>query len=78
MVPGCDVAMGLEIDHWQTDLATAASTALGNLARLCHFHHSMKTYRGFDLGAVPGNGSGTRRLISPRAEAAAHWVPGTE
>ncbi len=54
VVPGCDVAMGLEIDHWETAYADGGPTALANLARLCHFHHSMKTYRGFELGGGPG------------------------
>ncbi|HXQ91156.1 MAG TPA: DUF222 domain-containing protein [Acidimicrobiales bacterium] len=54
VVPGCDVAMGLEIDHWQTPYAEGGRTTLGNLARLCHFHHAMKTYRGFGLGGGPG------------------------
>ena len=54
VVPGCDVAVGLEIDHWQTDFADGGPTALANLARLCHFHHAMKTYRGFELGGGPG------------------------
>lgn len=54
VVPGCDVAMGLEIDHWQIDFGDDGPTELANLARLCHFHHSMKTYRGFKLGGGPG------------------------
>jgi hypothetical protein len=54
VVPGCDVAAGLEIDHWRTAYADGGVTALTNLARLCHFHHSMKTYRGFGLGGGPG------------------------
>jgi hypothetical protein len=54
VVPGCDVAMGLEIDHWQTPYAEGGPTALTNLARLCHFHHAMKTYRGFELRGGPG------------------------
>jgi Domain of unknown function (DUF222) len=54
VVPGCDVAMGLEIDHWETAYADGGPTALANLARLCHFHHAMKTYRGFELGGGPG------------------------
>lgn len=54
VVPGCDVAMGLEIDHWQTDYADGGPTVLTNLARLCHVHHAMKTHRGFSLGGGPG------------------------
>jgi hypothetical protein len=54
VVPGCDVAVGLEIDHWETDYADGGVTALTNLARLCHSHHAMKTYRGFGLEGGPG------------------------
>jgi hypothetical protein len=54
VVPGCDVASGLEIDHWQVDFGDDGPTELANLARLCHFHHQLKTYRGFTLGGGPG------------------------
>jgi hypothetical protein len=54
VVPGCDVACGLEIDHWHTDFAADGPTALHNLATLCHFHHFQKTYRGFVLSGGPG------------------------
>ncbi len=54
VVPGCDVATGLEIDHWQVDFGDEGPTELANLARLCHFHHQLKTYRGFTLGGGPG------------------------
>ena len=54
VVPGCDVALGLEIDHYRTAFAEGGPTALENLARLCHFHHAMKTYRGFELRGGPG------------------------
>jgi hypothetical protein len=54
VVPDCEVAVGLEIDHWQTDFADGGPTVLANLARLCHFHHIMKTHRGFTLGGGPG------------------------
>jgi hypothetical protein len=54
VVPTCDVATGLEIDHWRTDFAATGSTAMDNLARLCHYHDAMKTHRGFVLGGGPG------------------------
>jgi len=54
VVPGCDVAHGLEIDHFGVDYADDGPTALHNLARLCHFHHFQKTYRGFRLSGGPG------------------------
>jgi hypothetical protein len=54
VVPGCDVVVGLEIDHWETGYGDGGPTVLANLARLCHVHHAMKTYRGFSLGGGPG------------------------
>jgi hypothetical protein len=54
VVPGCDVGVGLEIDHWETGYSEGGPTVLSNLARLCHGHHAMKTYRGFSLGGGPG------------------------
>ena len=54
VVPGCDVATGLEIDHWETDFALGGPASMANLARLCHFHHGMKTYQGFELRGGPG------------------------
>lgn len=54
VVPGCDVAVSLEIDHWRTPFAVGGPTELSNLARLCHAHHAMKTYGGFELRGGPG------------------------
>jgi hypothetical protein len=54
VVPGCDVAVGLEIDHFDVAFAQGGRTSLANLARLCHFHHAQKTYRGFELRGGPG------------------------
>ncbi len=54
VVPGCGVAVGLEIDHYRIGFADGGVTALDKLARLCHFHHAMKTYRGFELKGGPG------------------------
>lgn len=53
VVPGCDVHLGLEIDHWQVPFAKGGPTALWNLARLCRFHHQQKTYEGFELRGGP-------------------------
>lgn len=54
VVPGCDVATGLEVDHWDTDFAYRGPASMANLARQCHYHHGMKTYRGFELFGGPG------------------------
>ena len=53
VVPGCDVHEGLEIDHVMP-LAEGGPTRLDNLARLCRWHHSLKTHRGWRLGGGPG------------------------
>lgn len=54
VVPGCGIAYGLEIDHWGTDFALGGPTELANLARICKFHHRMKTHRGWKLLGGPG------------------------
>ena len=54
VVPGCDVALSLEIDHWKVPFAKGGPTALWNLARVCRFHHQMKTYEGYELLGGPG------------------------
>jgi hypothetical protein len=54
VVPGCEVTMGLEIDHYQVAYEHDGPTELWNLARLCHGHHYLKTYCGFALTGDPG------------------------
>lgn len=53
VVPDCDEREGLEIDHI-VPMAEAGPTRLDNLARLCHWHHSLKTHRGWRLAGAPG------------------------
>ncbi len=48
VVPGCGVAYSLEIDHG-INFAAGGPTELGNLARICHHHHFLKTYNGWVL-----------------------------
>jgi hypothetical protein len=45
VVPGCDVRDGLEIDH-VLPVVEHGPTKLDNLARLCHWHHYLKTHQG--------------------------------
>ncbi|MGA7419992.1 MAG: DUF222 domain-containing protein [Acidimicrobiales bacterium] len=45
VVPGCDVRDGLEIDH-VIPVNERGPTKLDNLARLCHWHHYLKTHQG--------------------------------
>ena len=54
VVPGCDVALGLEYDHVDP-VENGGPTCLDNLARLCHFHHAQKTYAGYSLSGGPGH-----------------------
>jgi hypothetical protein len=48
VVPGCDARSGLEIDH-VVPFADGGTTSLGNLARLCRWHHYLKTHQGHRL-----------------------------
>lgn len=54
VVPGCDVATGLEIDHWGITFAEGGVASLDNLCRLCSHHHFLKTHRGFTLSRANG------------------------
>ena len=53
-VPGCEMSDPLETDH-RTDFAKGGPTSLDNLARLCPFHHDLKTYKHWKLEGGPGN-----------------------
>jgi hypothetical protein len=55
VVPGCGVRQGLETDHWQVDYAKGGPTCLDNLCRLCHWHHQLKTTKGWTLTGGPGH-----------------------
>jgi polyhydroxyalkanoate synthesis regulator phasin len=54
VVPGCDVAFGLEIHHWVEDFASSGTTNLDGICRVCKRHHAMITYEGFKLIGGPG------------------------
>jgi len=54
VVPGCDQAARLEIDHWQIDYSDDGPTAWWNLCRLCVHHHRLKTANKFRLEGGPG------------------------
>jgi hypothetical protein len=53
-VPGCEVTDALERDHRVVPFADGGTTSLDNLARLCRWHHYLRTYRGFRLDGGPG------------------------
>lgn len=48
VVPGCDVSFGLQIDH-RKDFHLLGPTDLENCARLCKYHHDLKSYGGWHL-----------------------------
>ena len=54
IVPGCDKSDPLERDHWQVDYGKDGPTSIDNLARLCPWHHHLKTYYGWNLEGGPG------------------------
>lgn len=54
VVPGCDVSKGLEIDHYKIPFGQGGPTEPWNLCRLCHWHHYLKTHRGFAIVGDPG------------------------
>ena len=52
-MPGCRINRYLEIDHI-VPVAEGGQTTFENLARLCKFHHYLKTHHGWRLGGTPG------------------------
>lgn len=54
VVPGCCVAVGLEIDHWKIPFAQGGPSELWNLCRLCRRHHRLKTFENYELLGGPG------------------------
>ncbi|HEX3392934.1 MAG TPA: DUF222 domain-containing protein [Acidimicrobiales bacterium] len=65
VVPGCATARGLEIDHvdgW----ALTRTTTLDRLARLCRWHHYLKTHGSYRLEGSAGDW----RLVPPDDDAA--------
>ena len=61
VVPGCDVAQGLENHHWDVDYVVCRTTSLAGLARVCHWHHGLLTYGGY----VPRRGTGAWVMRGP-------------
>ncbi|HXQ59523.1 MAG TPA: DUF222 domain-containing protein, partial [Acidimicrobiales bacterium] len=55
VVPGCDVARGLENDHYQIGFVQDGPTELWNLCRLCRWHHYLKTHCGYAITGGPGD-----------------------
>jgi hypothetical protein len=62
VVPGCTIAYGLQIHHWQRPVGKKGRAELVNLARVCKLHHYMLT----NLGCRLAGASGQWRFIDPR------------
>jgi hypothetical protein len=60
VIPGCEVDIGLEIDHVR-EFASGGPTELDNLALLCHHHHYLKTYENWILERIGTDADGTAR-----------------
>jgi hypothetical protein len=54
VVPGCDVAHGLENHHWDVPYAECGTSTLAGLARVCAWHHDLLTYDGYVLAGGAG------------------------
>ncbi|MGH9028145.1 MAG: hypothetical protein ACRDV4_00795, partial [Acidimicrobiales bacterium] len=61
VVPGCDVATGLENHHWVRRYAECSTTSIDGLARVCRWHHDQITYERYELRGGPGRW----RLVAP-------------
>ena len=57
VVPGCEVDVGLEIDH-VLEFAKGGPTEIDNLALLCHHHHYLKTYEHWILERIGTDAAG--------------------
>ncbi len=55
VVPGCDVAQGLENHHWDVPFAECGTSNLAGLARVCRWHHDLITYDGYELTGGAGS-----------------------
>jgi len=67
VVPGCDTRERLEIDHL-VPFVDGGEVSLANLARLCHWHHYLKTHHGHRLQRDADDSGGSRerwRWIAP-------------
>jgi hypothetical protein len=64
VVPGCGLSEGLEIDHVEP-FGQGGETSLANLARLCHWHHYLKTHQRHRLERTEG---GWRWIVPDEAQ----------
>jgi 5-methylcytosine-specific restriction endonuclease McrA len=65
VVPGCETATNLEIDH-TVSLEAGGLTTYDNLARLCHHHHQeLKHRQGWHLSGGPDQWTFTPPAVEP-------------
>ena len=55
VVPGCDVAHGLDNHHWDVPYVEVPTSTLAGLARVCSWHHGLLTYEGYVLAGEAGS-----------------------
>jgi len=69
VVPGCTTRDDLEIDHLRP-FAEGGPASLANLARLCHWHHYLKTHHGhlLERGEVDATDGPAWRWIAPEVQ----------
>ena len=77
VVPGCSVSTGLEIDH-TIPLFEGGPTCLSNLARLCHWHHYLKTYDGWTLRRTNADDEAEPTWVFEPPWSANHRGPGRQ
>jgi HNH endonuclease len=70
-VPECEMSDPLEIDH-RSDYSKGGPTSEENLARLCPYHHHLKTHRGWRLEGGPGSWRFVRPDPPPRSDHPQH------
>ena len=74
VVPGCAARDDLEVDHLRP-FADGGPASLANLARLCHWHHYLKTHHGhlLERGEVGSSGGPAWRWITPDDPPVVPW-----
>ncbi|HVL88592.1 MAG TPA: HNH endonuclease [Actinomycetota bacterium] len=63
VIKGCTRRRGLERDHI-VEFSRGGETSVANLQRLCGYHHSLKTHKGWRIVGTPPN----CRMVPPKPE----------
>src|SRR5581483_780499 len=78
IVPGCEIRRGLQIDHTGPYVETRY-TGVDALARLCRWHHYLKSHCGYTYRGGPGTWEWVppdRGSLSPRRGTAERLLAG--